>query len=155
MFFEYAIDIAKIARKNGLKNIAVSNGYVNKNPLMEFCRHIDAFNIDLKAFNEGFYKKICSASLAPVLESLKIIKKKKRHLEITNLMIPGLNDNMPEFEKMCIWIKNELGRDVPLHISRFFPMYNMLDRPVTPRETLLRAEKTAKKHLDNVHLGNI
>ena len=154
VFYEYALDTAKIARKRGIKTVIVSNGFVNKEPLEEFCRHLDAANIDLKSFDDKFYRKYTGAWLEPVLESLKILKKKKVHLEITNLVIPGLNDDMKKIEEMCKWIKEELG-DVPLHFSAFFPCYKMQDITPTTREVLEKAKKTGEKYLKNVHLGNI
>lgn len=154
IFYEYVLETAKLAKKEKIKNIIVSNGYINEKPLKELLPYIDAANIDLKAFNEEFYKKTCFASLKPVLKSLKIIKKAKVHLEITNLIIPGLNDDMKDIEKMCKWIKNNLG-NVPIHFSRFFPHYKLKNIKPTPIETLTKAEKIAKKYLINVHLGNI
>lgn len=154
VFYEYVLDTAKLAKKNKIKNIIVSNGYINEKPLKKLLPYIDAANIDLKSFNEEFYNKVCSASLEPVLKSLKMIKKAKVHLEITNLIIPGYNDDPKEIENMCKWIKKNLG-DVPLHFSRFFPYYKMQDVPRTPIETLTKAEQIAKKYLTKVHLGNV
>ncbi len=152
--YEFVLDIAKLAKESSLKNIIVSNGFINKEPLIELCKYLDAANIDIKAFNEEFYKKICNARLKPVLESLKTLKENKVHIEITNLIIPGLNDNFREIEEMCKWIKNNLG-DVPIHFSRFFPMYKMKDKEPTPLKTLEKAYKIAKRHLSFVHLGNV
>lgn len=152
--YEYTLDVAKLAKKNKIKNIIVSNGYINEKPLKKLLPYIDAANIDLKSFNEEFYKKVCSASLDPVLKSLKMIKKAKVHLEITNLIIPSYNDNPKEIENMCKWIKKNLG-DVPLHFSRFFPYYKLQDVQRTPIETLTKAEQIAKKYLTKIHLGNV
>ena len=154
IFFEYALDIMKIAKKARIKNVIVSDGFANPEPLKEWCKYLDAANIDLKAFNEKFYKEICDARLKPVLESLKILKENKVHIEITNLIIPGLNDNLEEIEEMSKWIKNNLG-NIPLHFSRFFPMYRMLDREPTPTKTLEKAANIAKKYLDFVYIGNV
>lgn len=156
IFYEYMVDIAKKAKANGLKNVLVSNGYINQQPLHDLVHYIDAANIDLKAFNEKFYKKICGGELKVVLETLKILKKYKVWTEITNLIIPGENDDMGEIEEMCKWIKKNMGKSrVVLHFSRFFPMYKMDDEKSTPLETLKQAHAIAKKYLDYVYVGNL
>jgi len=155
IFYEYLIECAMLAKEEGIKNVFVSNGFINKEPLNELCNYIDAANIDLKSFNNEFYLKYCSAMLENVLESLKIIKKRGIWLEITNLIIPTLNDDFKEIEEMCIWIKENLGRDTPLHFSRFFPMHRMQELYPTPEETLKKAQEIGKKYLDYVYLGNI
>ncbi|MEE9525280.1 MAG: AmmeMemoRadiSam system radical SAM enzyme [Candidatus Woesearchaeota archaeon] len=156
IFFEYVLDTAKLARKKGLKNIIVSNGFVNQKPLKEMCKVIDAANIDLKSFSNEFYKKYTGAWLKPVLESLKTIKKEGVWLEITNLLINRLNDGPVEIKKMCKWIKEELGEEVPIHFSRFFPNYLMQDISPTDKDKLYEAEKIAKEvGLKYVYLGNI
>jgi pyruvate formate lyase activating enzyme len=155
IFFEYMLDTAKIAKKQKIKNTIVSNGYISEAPLRELCKYIDAANIDLKGFTEEFYKEECKATLAPVLQTLKILKQEKVWLEITNLLIPGLNDDMKIFEKMCAWIEKELGRDVPLHISRFHPDYKVQNIKATSIESLKQAQAIAQKHLDYVYVGNI
>jgi len=152
--FEYVLDICKEAKKNNIKNVMVSNGYINEAPLKELVKYLDAANIDLKSFDDKFYKELTGASRDPVLKTLKILKENKVHLEITTLIIPGFNDNEKMIEKMCKWIKNELG-DVPLHLSRFFPHYKMKDVEITPLETLQKAKKIAEKHLSKVHIGNV
>jgi pyruvate formate lyase activating enzyme len=154
IFYEYMIDTAKLAKKAGIKNVIVSNGYIQQEPLKELCKYIDAANIDLKAFNEDFYKKIVHGNLAPVLETLKTLKKEGVWLEITNLIIPTLNDNFEEIEQMCRWIKENLGQTV-LHFSRFFPHHKLNKLPATPPQTLDKARKIALKHLDHVYVGNI
>jgi pyruvate formate lyase activating enzyme len=153
-FYELMFDTAQLARTTGLKNVVVSNGYINPEPLLHILPFIDAFNIDLKAFSEEFYKKQTKGKLEPVLETLKIIAKSKTHLEITMLVIPGLNDDEAEFEKMAEWIAAELGRQTPLHLSRYFPQYEM-HLPATPVKTLELLYGLAKKHLQHVYLGNI
>ncbi|MBL7148055.1 MAG: AmmeMemoRadiSam system radical SAM enzyme [Nanoarchaeota archaeon] len=155
VFYEYTLDISKLAKKNNIKNVIVSNGFINEKPLKELCKYIDAANIDLKAFNDNFYKKYCNAFLSPVLDSLKILKENKVWLEITNLVIPGLNDNPKDFEKMCTWIKNELGKQVPLHLSRFYPHYKLDYIQPTSIQILKKLSKIAKEHLDYVYIGNI
>ena len=132
----------------------VSNGYINEKPLKELIPYLDAANIDLKSFDNEFYEKLCDTKLEPVLEALKILAKSKVHLEITSLVIPGYNDNKEVIEKMCKWIKKELG-DVPLHFSRFFPHYKMSDTKITPLETLQKAKQIAERYLSKVHIGNV
>ncbi len=154
VFHEYAIDCAKLARKNGIKNILVTNGFINRTPAEEFIKHMDAANVDLKAYDDDFYKKICKGRLEPVLSTLKLYYK-RLWLEITYLIIEGKNDDMEKIRQMCIWISENLGRDVPLHFSRAFPMYKMQDIGPTPEGTLLEARKIALEYLDYVYIGNI
>ncbi|MBD3249476.1 AmmeMemoRadiSam system radical SAM enzyme [Candidatus Woesearchaeota archaeon] len=156
VFYEYVLDTAKIAKKKGLKNIIVTNGFVNEEPLWDLCKYIDAANVDLKSFDDDFYRKIAGGWLEPVLSSLKLLKKEKVWIEITNMIIPGYNDDMEMIKRMCRWIKKELGEGVPMHFSRFFPNYLMKDVLPTEEKTLLKAAETAKKEgLDNVYIGNI
>ena len=156
IFYEYALDTTKLAREKGLKSIIVSNGFINKEPLEKWCKYIDAANIDLKAFDDKFYRKITTAWLEPILESLKILKKKKVWLEITYLVIPTLNDDFKKIEKMCEWIKDNLGADVPLHFNAFYPCYNLKYTKPTPVETLIKARDAAlKAGLNYVFVGNV
>ncbi len=154
IFIEYVLEIAKLARKKGIKNVIVSNGFVNEEPLKEICKYIDGANIDLKSMNNNFYKKYCQARLAPVLNSLKILKKENVYFEITNLLIPGLNDKRKDIERLVKWVSENLN-DIVLHFSRFFPMYKLQDRKETPIKTMEMAEKIGKKYLSYVYLGNI
>lgn len=151
--FEFMHDVAFIAKESGFSTVMVSNGFVNREPLMEIIRFIDAFNIDLKAFNTSFYKKLTGADIEPVKNSLKQISKSGRHLEITTLIIPGQNDSKHEMELQSEWMANELGRDIPLHLSRYFPTYKR-DDPPTSQETLKRLFETASKNLSYVYMGN-
>jgi pyruvate formate lyase activating enzyme len=153
-FYEFMFETAKLAHENGLKNVVVSNGYINPDPLEKLLPYIDAFNVDLKAFSEEFYKNQTKGKLEPVLECLKIIAKSPAHLEITTLIIPGLNDDETEFEKMVKWIASELGNDVPLHLSRYFPQHK-LNLPPTPIIKLETLYDLAKKNLQFVYLGNV
>ncbi len=153
-FYEFLLHTAQLAIKNGLKNAVVSNGYINPEPLQKLLPFIDAVNIDLKAFSTNFYQKYTKGKLEPVLETLKTIAKSKVHLEITNLVIPELNDDEPEFEKMVQWISEELGKNVPLHLSRYFPQYEM-NVPLTPIRKLERMYDIAAKYLNFVYLGNV
>lgn len=156
IFYEFIIDTAKLAREKGLKNVVVTNGFINPEPLKELYKYIDAANIDLKAFSDGFYVKYCEAKLEPVLESIKNIHKMGVFIELTNLIIPGLNDSMDKIKNMCDWIVKELGVDVPLHFSRFFPHHELKHIAPTPIESLKKAEEIAKgAGLKNVYLGNV
>jgi pyruvate formate lyase activating enzyme len=153
-FYEFMFETAKLAHENGLKNAVVSNGYVNPEPLEKILPFIDAFNIDLKAFTEEFYQKQTKGKLTPVLKTLQIIAKSGSHLEITNLVIPGLNDDETEFEKMAKWLAENLGNEVPLHLSRYFPQHKM-DLPATSIKKLETFYGIAKQHLQYVYLGNV
>lgn len=153
-FFEFMEVIAKKSHAIKMKNVVVSNGYVNQEPLDALLPYIDAFNIDLKAFSNEFYQKFTKAKISPVLDSLKSIAKSNSHLEITNLLIPGLNDDKMIFEDMIHWISSELGKDTPLHLSRYFPSYK-LDLKPTPPDLLVKFYGLAKKHLNHVYLGNV
>lgn len=156
IYYEYALETAKLARKKGIKNLIVSNGFINEEPLKELCKYLDGANIDIKGFTEEFYKKVCCAKLEPVLNSVKILKEKRVWLELTNLIIPTLNDNLKTIGEMCKWIKDNLGPDVPLHFSRFFPYYKLKDINPTSAETLVKARDTAKKiGINYVYIGNI
>lgn len=154
VWYEFMYDIAEPAYHAGLKNVMVSNGYINKDPLQELISVINAFSIDLKSFSEAFYKHLTSSSLQPVLDTLKTVRKSGRHLEITNLLIPDENDNEAEFRKMMEWIKVELGEDTVLHISRFFPTYKLVHN-ATPENLLLKFHDIASEYLNYVYLGNI
>src|SRR3989344_4456750 len=151
---EYVLDTAKTAKKNGIKNIAVSNGFINEKPLKELCKYIDAANIDLKG-NAKFYKDVTGARIEPVLEALKIYKENKVWIEVTNLIVSGYNDNEKEIKKICLWIKNNLG-DVPIHFSKFFPNYKMMNVKETPEKILVKAKEIAEKiGLNYVYIGNV
>jgi pyruvate formate lyase activating enzyme len=151
-WFEYIMDTAKLAYDKGLKNILVTNGMINPEPLQELIPYIDAANIDLKSMDESFYKKSLKGNLQTVLETIKVCKK-LFHIEITNLLIPGHNDS-PELISKLIDFVAEIGVDTPLHFSRYFPHYNF-DVPPTPAATLEFAYKLAKEKLYYVYAGNI
>ncbi len=153
-FYEFMLETAKKAQESGLKNVVVSNGYINPAPLKKILPFIDAFNIDLKAFTEEFYRKQTKGKLQPVLETLQIIAKSEAHLEITNLVIPGLNDDETEFGKMAQWMAENLGNEVPLHLSRYFPQHEM-NLAATSIKKLETLYKLAKLHLKYVYLGNV
>ena len=154
---EYVIDICKAAKRAGLKTVMVSNGYITRDAFHDIYDHIDAANIDLKAFTEQFYGKITLTHLEPVLETLQWLKSETSvWVEITNLMIPTLNDDPAETRKLAEWILNNLGPDVPLHFTAFHPDFKLQDKPRTPPETLHRARKLAlEAGLHYVYEGNI
>ncbi|MDD5492104.1 MAG: AmmeMemoRadiSam system radical SAM enzyme [bacterium] len=155
-FYEYMLDICKMARKRGLKNVYHSNGYINPAPLKELCPYLDAANIDLKGFNEEYYVKMCGAHLQPVLDTLVILREKGVWLEITNLIIPQKNDQPETIRKMCQWIVTNLGPDVPIHFSRFYPSYQLKNVSPTPIKTLEMAREIAiKEGLKYVYIGNV
>jgi pyruvate formate lyase activating enzyme len=154
IFFEYMMATARKVREAGLWNVAVTNGFINPHPLEEMLEYIDAFNVDLKAFSDDFYRRVTSSQLKPVLDTILAIHNKGRHLELTNLVVTGLNDQEETFEEMVKWIAGELGPDTPLHLSRYFPNFEM-DSPSTPVATLLRFYEIASKHLYYVYLGNV
>jgi len=153
--YEYVLETAKLARKKGLKNVMVTNGYINIEPLRELYPYIDAANIDIKSIDEEFYKKVCSARLKPILDAIVEIKRVGTWIELTNLVIPGHNDGKKQIEHLVLWIKNNLGERVPLHFSAFYPTYNMLDAARTPDKTLIMAREMALRNgLKYVYLGN-
>ncbi len=154
VWFEYMLDIASLSSAAGLKNVMVTNGFINTAPLDQLMPFMDAYSVDLKAFTEDFYRRITKAKLEPVKESLRHIRRAGRHLEVTNLVIPGLNDDDGTFEDMCRWIAGELGPETVLHLSRYFPTYKM-SIPGTPLMTLIRLHELAVKYLDYVFIGNI
>ena len=153
-FYEYMISVAMLAKPAGLKTVMVTNGYINREPLDAIIPYIDAFNVDLKAFSESFYKSITNSRLAPVKKTISRIALSQKHMEITNLVIPGMNDNYAEFEEMVRWIASETGDKTVLHISRYFPNFQM-QIASTPINILLDLYGIAKEHLKYVYLGNV
>jgi pyruvate formate lyase activating enzyme len=150
-WYEYLMDTAIIAHKNGLKNVLVTNGMINKEPLMQLLPWIDAANIDLKSMKEKVYREIIKGDLKTVLQTIKIAKK-HIHIEVTSLLIPGLNDSSEEIEELVEFVET-LSKETPLHFSRYFPHYHWT-APPTPIETLKRAYEIAKKKLLYVYVGN-
>jgi pyruvate formate lyase activating enzyme len=144
IFLEYAIDTAQACHEHDIRSVAVTAGYICDTPRRDFFAHMDAANVDLKAFSERFYHKICGGHLAPVLDTLLYLKHEtKVWVELTTLLIPGENDSDAELEEMTRWVVTELGPDVPMHFTAFHPDYRMLDRPPTPPATLSRARRIA------------
>jgi pyruvate formate lyase activating enzyme len=156
IWHEYTIEAAKIVKEAGLYTVYVTNGYIEEEPLKEIAPYLDAMNIDVKAFHEGFYKKFCKAKLASVLQTCERAKKQGIHLELTYLVIPGHNDTASEIKEFCLWVGERLGENTPVHFSRFHPDYKMTDVPATPLSTLLMCHSVAKDAgLQYVYLGNI
>jgi pyruvate formate lyase activating enzyme len=157
IFHEYAIDVARACHASGIRTVAVTAGYVSAEPRREFYQHMDAANVDLKAFTEGFYHDVCAAHLAPVLETLEYLKHETSvWLEITTLLIPGLNDSEAELDRLTYWVADRLGPDVPIHFSAFHPDWRMLDRPPTPPSILSRARQIARDNgLRYAYTGNV
>ena len=155
-WWEYMYDIAVLAHSKGLKNILVSAGYVNEDPLRQLLPYLDAANIDIKAMDDSFYRKYCGASLSPVLDNILKMKDAGIHIEITNLLVTGLNDSEEQVGKLCAWMVDNGLQDVPLHFIRYFPRYRMKTPGQTPKETLLKAETIAHSYgINTVYLGNI
>jgi pyruvate formate lyase activating enzyme len=154
---EWAIDVAREAHARGLRTVAVTNGYISPGAREEFFSHMDAANVDLKAFSEGFYAKVTLSHLDPVLETLEYLARKTQvWTEVTNLVIPGLNDDPRETRSLAEWVLRHMGPDIPLHFTAFHPDYKMLDRPPTPPATLVRARAIAREvGLRYVYTGNV
>ncbi len=157
IFAEYAIDTAIACHERGLASVAVTAGYIKPEARRDFYRHIDAANVDLKAFSERFYQKLCFAALGPVLDTLHWLKHETDvWLEVTTLLIPGENDSETEIDRMCAWLVEHLGPATPLHLTAFHPDFKMLANGRTPPATLLRAREQARKHgLLHVYTGNV
>lgn len=156
VFYEYMYDTAKLARAAGIKNVMHSAGFINEEPLRELCPYLDAANIDLKGFNNRFYSEMSLGNVDDVLRALKILKSEGVWIEITNLILPGLNDDPVEIRKMCVWIRDNLGSNTPVHFTRFTPHYKLMVLSPTPFKTLQMARKIAQEvGLKYVYLGNI
>jgi pyruvate formate lyase activating enzyme len=157
IFLEYAVDTAAACRERGLRNVAVTAGYISSGAREVFFGAMDAANVDLKGFTERFYKRLCSASLAPVLETLEYIRQETDvWLELTTLLIPGENDSDDELHRLCAWVVEHLGPEVPLHFSAFHPDYKMRDLPATPPATLSRARGIAQEEgVRYAYTGNV
>jgi len=156
VFYEYTFDTCVRAREEGLRNVLVTAGYINRAPLEKLYRYVDAANIDLKALSDRFYREICGATLEPVLNALVSAKSLGVLVEVTNLVIPTLNDSDDDLRNLARWIAENLGRETPLHFSRFFPRHKMRNLPPTPAATLDRAREIAQAEgLHYVYVGNI
>jgi len=160
IWYEYTLDSAKLAKKADLYTAYVTNGYINKEPLQDISPYLDAMNVDVKAFSESFYKDVCKARLAPVLQTCENAKRYGIHIELTYLVIPGYNDSDEEIKKFCNWVVESLGVETPVFFSRFHPYFKMKDVTATPLKTLLTVYDIAKDvgilyaYLGNISHGN-
>jgi pyruvate formate lyase activating enzyme len=156
VWFEYMYDTAKLARKAGLKNVVVTCGYINPDPLRDLCQYIDAANVDLKSFDDTTYQNLNAGHLQPVLDAITIMKKNGVWVEIGLLVVPGWSDNMDQIRNMCSWVHESFGPSVPLHFLRFFPMYQLTNVMPTPRETLEQACAVAREiGMEFAYSGNV
>ena len=157
IFAEYAIDCARANRERGIASVAVTAGYITEKAREGFFSVMDGANVDLKAFSEGFYRKLCGAHLEPVLQTLQYLRQQTDvWLEVTTLLIPGQNDSEEEIARMCDWYLQNLGPEVPLHLSAFHPDYELTALPATPARTLARARRQAlDAGLEHVYSGNV
>lgn len=153
VWWEYVRDSCRAARDRGLYNVAVTNGFLEEEPAREIAAHLDAANVDIKSLSDEFYRDYCGGKLEPVLRTA-VIFKEKLHLEITHLLVTGLNDGEDDVAFFVKWVLDNLGRDTPVHFSRYFPHYEM-DAPPTPTHHLLRAKEIAERDLYYVYLGNV
>ena len=155
-WWEYMHGIAVLAHEKGIKNILVSAGYVEKEPLRELLPYLDAANIDIKAMDDGFYRKYCGATLTPVLENILAMVGAGVHVEITNLLVTSLNESEEQIRALCTWMADNGLQNVPLHFSRFFPRYKFTSAAPTPKEALLTAREIALSFgIKTIYLGNI
>jgi pyruvate formate lyase activating enzyme len=154
MWYEYLIDCLPIIKAQGLQNVLITNGFINSKPLQELLPNLDATNIDIKSFDKKFYKEIAGGELKVVLNNIVSLKKAGVHVELTYLVVPTLNDSYQEAKAMVKWIREEVGRDTPLHITRYFPNYK-LQIPATSLEVMERCYEVAKEELAYVYLGNV
>ncbi|MFP4697769.1 MAG: AmmeMemoRadiSam system radical SAM enzyme [Eubacteriales bacterium] len=154
IWYEYIYDVSKLlkSKDNSSSVVLVTNGFISEEPLKELLPYVDAMNIDLKSFNQNYYKKICGASLKPVLNTIELAAK-SCHIEVTTLLVSGENDSLEEIELISKFL-SELDKTIPLHLSRYFPRYKM-DNPATDINFMLKAKETADKYLDNIKLGNV
>jgi pyruvate formate lyase activating enzyme len=156
VFHEYVLDCAHAGHEEGLRSVVISAGYLNREPLLNLIANLDGIKIDLKSFSDGFYRDVCSASLAPVLNTISTIREKGLWLEIVNLVIPTLNDDEKEIDRMCKWIFENLGDDVPVHFTRFYPRYKLKNLPPTPVSTVERAREIAvARGIKFAYVGNV
>jgi len=156
VFYEYTLETAKLARKKNLRNVLVTAAYINPEPWKRLLKYVDAANIDLKGIADDFYRKICQGTLKPVQNALVLAKAAGILVEVTNLIIPTLNDKAEQIGKLVRWIRSNLGADTPIHFSRFYPRYKMRNLPATSLDTLDKAREIAiEEGLKYVYIGNI
>lgn len=156
VWYEYMYDIAKLAKEKDLKTVMISSGYINHEPLKELLPYLDAVKVDFKSFNDETYRQLIGGRLEPVLETMKIVHQSGTWLELVHLVVPGYTDDQEEIKKMCLWVKENLGEDVPFHFSRFWPRYKLLNLAPTPEEVVKQARETCLDvGLKYVYTGNI
>jgi pyruvate formate lyase activating enzyme len=156
IFYEYMLATARLAREVGLRNVVISAGFFTPEPLRGLCKAVDAIKIDLKGYDEDFYREVCDAELGPVLEAIRIIYESGIHLEIVNLVVPTLNDSLEQLRALAHWVAHDLSPDVPLHFSRFQPQYKLTNLPPTPVERLERAREVAMEEgVRFAYIGNV
>lgn len=156
VFFEYMLETARLAHESGLRNVWVTAAFIEQEPLEELCNWIDAANIDLKSIRDDYYSQVCLGRVKPVLDAIVTAARKGVFVELTNLVVPTLNDSDGDLSELSRWIVNNLGRDVPLHFSRFHPTYQLANLPATPVETLVRARQIAlAQGINYVYIGNV
>ena len=153
IWYEYVLDTAKVARDRGLKTVLVTNGFISEEPLKELLPHIDAMNIDLKGCDESYYREVCGGQLAPVMRTIRLAHEFGTHIELTNLVVPTLNDRPEDILEIVQWVAS-ISRDIPLHFTRYFPQYKMDIEP-TEVPTLIAAQKMGMKQLNYVYIGNV
>jgi pyruvate formate lyase activating enzyme len=152
IWFEFVYETAKLAKDNGLKNVLVTNGFISEEPLKDLLPFIDAMNIDVKGFTEKYYRDVCKGLLEPVKRTVEIAAE-KCHVEITTLVVTDLNDSIEEIREIAMWLSS-INKDIPLHLSRYFPNYKLSNDP-TPVSTLVAAKEEAEKYLNYVYMGNV
>ncbi|MBM3322719.1 AmmeMemoRadiSam system radical SAM enzyme [candidate division WOR-3 bacterium] len=156
VFYEYMCDVARLARTRGVKTTVVTGGYINPEPLAQLCGLVDGIKIDLKGFTPEFYRAVCGSTLEPVLEACRIVAGSGTHLELVNLLVPGLNDDTVSLGRMCRWMAANLGDTVPVHFTRFSPAYRLKNLPPTPVTTIETAVRIARASgLQFVYVGNV
>jgi pyruvate formate lyase activating enzyme len=156
VWFEYMLDIARLARSSGLKNVLVSSGFINKAPFEELAKYLDGAHIDLKSFDDTVYRNLNAGKLAPVLDTIVSAKKKGVWVELVNLVVPEWTDDPVMIQKMCAWVRENTGEDTPVHFSRFFPLFQLAQLYPTPKDDLLKARDIAhKEKLRYVYVGNV
>jgi pyruvate formate lyase activating enzyme len=156
VFFEFMLDCARLARKNGIRNVWVTAAYITPGPLRELAKYLDAANVDIKGIRDDYYRKYCDGHVQPVLDAVRILEEAGVHLEITNLVLPGANDSEQDLRDLASWVRQNLGPDAVLHFSRYFPMYKMEQPGPTPESTLLEARRIAREQgLHYVYIGNL